>query len=63
MVRTPGSHIPNIKNRSSKHLIPFTKIRPIVRCVSNEQLQKWNNGSYEVTKEIQRRVKLASKRN
>lgn len=41
MIRIPGNHTPNINNRSSKHLIPFTKIKPIVKCVSNAQLEKW----------------------
>jgi hypothetical protein len=57
MRRLPGSHIPNIKNRSSKHLSWLTKIKPIVRSASNEQLQQWNNNNPDVTREIQRRAK------
>ena len=62
MIRTPGSHAPNIKNRSSKNLIPLTKIRPIVRCVSNAQLQAWNNGDPDVSKEIRRRTEKKAKK-
>lgn len=56
MIRTPGSHTPNVKNRSSKHLIPLTKHRPIVRCVSNAQLNAWNTGDMDVSREIRRRL-------
>lgn len=56
MVRLPGSHEPNNKNRSSKHLGWLTKIRPIVRCLSNEALRSFaNNGNREATKELNRR--------
>ena len=40
MVRVPGSHAPNSKNRSSKHLIPLTKIRPAIRSASNAALNE-----------------------
>ena len=64
MQRLPGSHPPNIKNRSSKHLAWLTKIRPIVRCVNNEQLNALVGiSSYNVAKEIQRRKTKKLKRN
>lgn len=43
MVRAPGSHPPNIKNRSSKYLIPLTKIKPIYRSMSNAALAECND--------------------
>jgi hypothetical protein len=43
MRRLPGSHVPNVRNRSSKQNIWLTKLRPIMRCVSNEQLNDWSN--------------------
>lgn len=61
MRRLPGSHTPNIKNRSSKHLSWLTKIKPVVKCISNEQLQQWNNNNPDVTREIQRRAKKLKK--
>lgn len=44
MVRIPGSHVPNIKNRSSKHLIPLTKVKPAVRSMSNAMLEEIAKG-------------------
>jgi hypothetical protein len=68
MIRLPGSHVPNIKNRSSKHLFWLTKLRPIVRCLNNEQLNKLvGKTSLNVNAEIERRkkrqLKKASKTN
>lgn len=60
MVRVPGSHAPNIKNRSSKHLICMTKMRPVVRTMSNAALNAL--GSSEARAEIQRRQKKREKR-
>ena len=60
MIRVPGSHVPNIKNRSSKHLICMTKIRPAVRSMSNAALNAL--GSSEARAEIQRRQKKREKR-
>jgi hypothetical protein len=60
MVRVPGSHAPNIKNRSSKHLICMTKMRPIVRTMSNAALNAL--GSSEARSELQRRQKKREKR-
>jgi hypothetical protein len=63
MRRLPGSHEPNNKNRSSKHLHWLTKIRPIVRCVSNEQLNKWaGKNSLNINAEIERRKKRRAKK-
>ena len=57
MRRIPGSHAPNIKNSSSKHLSVFTKYRPIVRCVSGEMLQQWANANVKgASAEIKRRA-------
>ena len=42
MIRIPGSHVPNIKNRSSKHLIPLTKVKPAIR--SNAALEELAKG-------------------
>ena len=53
MVRVPGSHAPNAKNRSSKHLIKFTKCKPAVRSMSNAALAEFNTA--EARKEIKRR--------
>ena len=44
MVRIPGSHPPNVKNRSSKHLIPLTKVKPAVRSMSNAALEEMAKG-------------------
>jgi hypothetical protein len=60
MQRLPGSHPPNIKNRSSKHLAWLTKMKPAIRSVSNEQLQQWSNNP-DAIKEIQRRAKKSKK--
>lgn len=53
MVRIPGDHAPNIKNRSSKHLIPLTKCKPVERSMSNEELMKYS--SRAAVKELKRR--------
>lgn len=44
MIRVPGSHVPNIKNRSSKHLIPLTKVKPAIRSMSNAALEELAKG-------------------
>ena len=48
MRRMPGTHVPNIKNRSSKQLIWFTKIRPVERSMSNEQLKDLSKKGYKL---------------
>ena len=60
MVRVPGEHAPNVKNRSSKHLICLTKVRPIVRSMSNEALNALS--SSEARAELNRREKKRAKR-
>lgn len=62
MTRAPGEHVPNIKNRSSKHLICLTKMKPIVRSLSNEALNKMK-GDNEAIKELHRREKKHAKDN
>ena len=61
MTRTPGEHAPNIKNRSSKHLICLTKVKPVVRSWSNEKLYQlsWSSA---VKKELDRRSRKAAKK-
>ena len=56
MRRMPGTHVPNIKNRSSKQLIWFTKIKPVERSMSNEQLKDLSKKGYKLAdKELTRR--------
>ena len=62
MVRAPGSHPPNIKNRSSKHLICLTKNKSIYRSMSNEALAACSSLG-EARKEIDRRKKKNAKKN
>lgn len=66
MVRIPGGHAPNIKNRSSKHLIWFTKMKPALWSMGGEQLRilsKNYNGKFNCYEaELQRRQKLREKR-
>jgi hypothetical protein len=53
----------NIKNRSSKHFICLTKIKPIIRCISNEQLNDWaNKNIVGAQAEIKRRQKRQLKK-
>lgn len=61
MVRVPGSHIPNIKNRSSKQNFKLTKIKSCVRSWSNEKLAK-SAFDIEVSNEIKRRAKKRAKK-
>lgn len=52
----PGTHAPNIKNRSSKHLSWFTKIKPVERSMSNQQLRELSMKGYKLAdKELTRR--------
>lgn len=68
MVRIPGSHAPNIKNRSSKHLIPLTKVKPIYRSMSNAALEEMakgdgkNKGNYDAQQELNRRHRKHDKK-
>ena len=61
MVRTPSGHAPNIKNRSSKHLIPLTKQKSIYRSMSNAALAECKDSA--ARKEEARRVKKHEKKN
>ena len=61
MVRTPGGHAPNIKNRSSKHLIPLTKQKSIYRSMSNAALTECKDSA--ARKEEARRAKKHEKKN
>ena len=60
MVRTSGSHMPNIKNRSSKHLIPLTKQKSAYRSMSNAALAECKDSA--ARKEENRRAKKNSKK-
>lgn len=66
MVRIPGSHAPNVKNRSSKHLIWFTKMKPALWSMSGDQLRilsKNYNGKFNCYEaELKRRDRLREKR-
>lgn len=63
MRRIPGTHAPNVKNRSSKNLSCFTKMRPIVRCINTEQLNRWANANVTgAAKELSRRRAKADKK-
>lgn len=60
MVRAPGSHPPNIKNRSSKHLFCLTKHKSIFRSMSNEALKAYKCS--EAQDELHRREKKREKK-
>ncbi len=56
MIQIPGTHVPPVKNRSSKQYYFLTKHKPVVRCVSNAVLEEWAKGTAPgVHKEIKRR--------
>lgn len=60
MIRVPGSHAPNIKNRSSKHLGWLTKMKPAVRSLSNAALNELNTTAANQEKK-RRQAKRAKK--
>lgn len=60
MIRLPGSHMPNIKNRSSKHLGWLTKMKPAVRSLSNAALNELTTAA--ANKEKARRQKKRAKK-
>ena len=60
MRRTPGGHVPNIKNRSSKHLACMTKCKPAVRSMSNAALDQMNTKAASMEKK--RRAEKKAKR-
>lgn len=62
MRRTAGTHMPNSKNRSSKHLNILIGTKSIYRCFNNTMLQNMaNNGNSQASKELARRAKKAKK--
>jgi len=64
MVRTPGGHAPNIKNRSSKNLICLTGVKSAYRSLSGAALTEMSKrGDTLATKEINRRSKKNEKKN
>ena len=67
MRRLPGSHAPNIKNRSSKQLSWLTGMKPIYRSLASAVLEEMAKGdgkhkSYEAEKELTRRRKKRDKK-
>jgi len=59
MRRLAGSHAPKCHNRSSKHLSMLIGRKPVVRTLSNEQLQKMaDNSCAEANRELKRRANL-----
>ena len=60
MRRIPGGHSPNVKNRSSKHLILLTKQRSVYRSMSNAALAEVKDP--EARREEQRRAKRREKK-
>lgn len=74
MRRLPGSHAPNIKNRSSKHLDWLTGPghKPVYRSMSNAVLEELAKGdpksrnkfqsTYDAQKELNRRAKKRAKK-
>ena len=58
MIRAPGSHPANIKNRSSKQYFKLTKFKSAYRSMSNEALyEKQKAGDNDASKELNRRAK------
>ena len=55
MIQTPGTHVPTISNRSSKHLFPLCKMKPAVKSMSNAALAEYSCA--EARKELSRRQK------
>ena len=61
MTRVPGEHLPNIKNRSSKQYMCLTRIKPVVKSMNNEMLNKFNTP--DAIHERKRREKKHQKKN
>ena len=63
MRRLPGSHEPNNKNRSSKHLGWLTKMKSPYRSMSNEALATMNDKEAiaERTRRARKNEKKAAK--
>lgn len=63
MRRLPGSHAPNSKNRSSKQLTWLTKMKPVIKSMSNEQLKLMSKKGYKPADvELNRRLNKKSKK-
>lgn len=63
MRRVSGSHAPNSKNRSSKHLTMLMGYKNIYRSMNNTMLKSLSsNGDFSASKEQERRIKKAKKR-
>ena len=60
MRRLPGTHVPNIKNRSSKHLSWLTGFKPAVRSMSNAMLNEMSGK--DAANERRRRLKKQEKK-
>jgi len=59
MRRLPGQHLPNNRNRSSKHLNILKGVKDVYRCINHEQLKDFSsNGDIRADKEITRRANL-----
>lgn len=58
MLRIPGEHAPNIKNRSSKHLMLLVGQKSIYRSMGGDRLKELANaGNPMANREISRRAK------
>ena len=66
MVRVRGLYQKDLKNRSSKHLMCLTRMKPIVWSMSNEALVQLSKASEtkanEYEAELERRARNRSKR-
>lgn len=62
MRRLSGTHVPNIKNRSSKQLSLLIGTKSIYRCMNNAMLKEFSsNGNPSASKELARRAKKNKK--
>lgn len=63
MRRVAGSHAPNTKNRSSKHLSLLIGTKSVYRSMNHSMLNELDRkGDVKASKEIVRRQKKAAKR-
>ena len=63
MTQIPGQHVPPIKNRSSKHLIKLTKVKPAVKSMSTARVAELAKaGDRDAMRENTRRNKKMAKR-
>ncbi len=62
MRRTAGTHVPNSKNRSSKHLNILIGTKSVYRCLNNAMLKELSSsGNPQASKELARRAKKTKK--